>query len=563
MRKQVLIGTLSVVVTLIAAFSAQAQYSNAVMALNPLGYWPLNETGGNPPKVYYIATNLGTLGAAANGYYETYYAANGNTFWSKQSNVISHVAGVTGDGDKAMATGLSGQYVAFPRYTNGVFNTALVINAPFSIEVWAFSSNATSSSGLAGLVSEGRASIQGGPPGYGNVSAGFFLGQNNANFVFDLYNTNGTAGQPELVVAVTTNAWTHLVATFDGVNETLYANGVVAEQITLTSANAAGQFYVPDPISPLTIGCGPSLNGNNFPGRVDEVAIYTNALSPAQVQTHYNAVGGNYKQAVTNDSPVVYLRLDEPAYTGPDPGAQRQAFNYGSATIVANGIYRYGTALGLPGPPYGGFGSATNAVAINGFNSAVDVGAGSLPSAFNPVGNSAQLTVVAWFKGNPADGQARYQNILGHSDSSWRLGYDGRPHFNSGAGGELTATSYACNDGNWHMVAGVFAGTPGIGTNYLYLDGVLNTNNTVSNPNIPGSSLDIILGGDPQYMGQGGRFFDGAIAHVAYFTNALTASQISSLYNSAGVPPVFILQPGPAASTNNAGGAYTNTVVAG
>src|ERR1017187_4837633 len=466
MRKQLLIGTLSVVVTLIAGIAAQAQYSNAVLSLNPVGYWPLNETG-VIPKVYYIASNLGTLSAAANGYYETYYAANGNTFWSKQSNAISHVTGVTGDGDKAMATGISGQYVAFPRYTNGVFNTALVIKAPFSIEVWAFSSNATSSSGLAGIVSEGRASIQGGPPGYGNVATGFFLGQNNTNFVFDLYNTNGTAGQPELVVAATTNAWTHLVATFDGTTETLYANGVIAVQITLTSANAAGQFYIPDPISPLTIGCGPNLNGNNFPGRVDEVAIYTNALSPAQVQTHYNAVAGSYKQTVTNDNPIIYLRLGESAYTPTDPGLQRTAVNYGSANIAANGAYRYGTTLGLPGPPYGGFGSATNAVAINGFNSAVEIGAGSLPSAFNPAGNSSQFTVIAWFKGNPADAQARFQIIVGHGDSSWRLGFDGRPHFNSGAGGELIATSYAYNDGNWHMVAGVYAGTPSIGSNYL------------------------------------------------------------------------------------------------
>src|SRR5689334_14014737 len=53
--------------------SVRAQsYSNAVMALNPVAYWPLQETTPTP-NGYYVATNLGTAGVAGNGYYQTWY----------------------------------------------------------------------------------------------------------------------------------------------------------------------------------------------------------------------------------------------------------------------------------------------------------------------------------------------------------------------------------------------------------------------------------------------------------------------------------------------------------
>src|ERR1700753_1217755 len=68
MNKRILLCVASVLLTLMAVKEAVAQtYSNAVMALNPVAYWPLTETT-QPPFGAYIATNIGTVGTAGNGF---------------------------------------------------------------------------------------------------------------------------------------------------------------------------------------------------------------------------------------------------------------------------------------------------------------------------------------------------------------------------------------------------------------------------------------------------------------------------------------------------------------
>ena len=56
----------------IAGLTAHAQsftpYSNAVVALNPLGFWPLTETVA-PPATPPVAVNLGSLASTGNGQY--------------------------------------------------------------------------------------------------------------------------------------------------------------------------------------------------------------------------------------------------------------------------------------------------------------------------------------------------------------------------------------------------------------------------------------------------------------------------------------------------------------
>ena len=75
------------------------------------------------------------------------------------------------------------------------------------------------------------------------------------------------------------NTWSHLVGTFDGSVLRLYVNGALAA----TSA-AAG---------PLNSGSGPSFLGRlgqnlyPFQGSIDEVAVFSGALSPDRVRAHY------------------------------------------------------------------------------------------------------------------------------------------------------------------------------------------------------------------------------------------------------------------------------------
>ena len=446
MRKTILLGATLLSFILLAGTTLEAQpYSNAVVALNPVAYWPLTETT-QPPAGQYVATNSGTLGAVGNGFYETWWQTNGTTQVLFNTNNISHVAGATADGDQAMGTAAVGQYVVFPRFTNGVANSALTIQPPFSIELWVKPTSTTSS--LFPIVTEGFNNIQTGANlNYQTTQQGVGVGQFGGNIYFVTFNGGGTKTEADAVFTV--SQWNHIVCTFDGTNQNIYLNGAL-KQTKVPPRNALGQVFVADLLSPLLIGGGTELGasggGNPFPGSVDEVAIYTNVLALTAMTNHFQTAygtngtfGSNYKNAVLANNPTVYMRLDEPAFTGaPDPSTYPVANNYGSLGVAAKGVYQPGTVPGVAGPTNTGFGSPSFGVAINGFNAGVDVGGGSLPLALNPT-NNQPVTVAAWFRANPADCVGRFQAIVGHSDASWRLSLDNNAgnRFNPGNGPEM------------------------------------------------------------------------------------------------------------------------------
>jgi len=72
------------------------------------------------------------------------------------------------------------------------------------------------------------------------------------------------------------NTWSHVAASYDGSTLRLYVNGVL-----VASTPQAGSI---DPApGPLRIG-GNSVWGEYFTGRIDEVRIYSRALSAAEIQ---------------------------------------------------------------------------------------------------------------------------------------------------------------------------------------------------------------------------------------------------------------------------------------
>jgi hypothetical protein len=113
-------------------------------------------------------------------------------------------------------------------------------------------------------------------------------------------------------------------------------------------------------------------------------------------------------------------------------------------------------------------------------------------------------------------------------------GTTGRIVWNLFNGGQVTSTNIL-NDGNWHNVVGVFNGT----TSSLYVDGVINSSGAA--PPLAGEpNAELFLGGNQDFtaIGVNQRYLAGGLAQVALFTNALTAGQISNLYNLAVVVSV-------------------------
>jgi autotransporter-associated beta strand protein len=485
-------------------------YAAAIRSLAPAGYWPLQET--NSPAAVMIETNLGTLGAIANAYYPN----------TNSSSITLGVAGaLAGDPDAAAAFSSTGQTCAFvPRAA-----PALTLVPPFTLEAW-FNPQ-TSVYGVI-LGEGGGASVNGGSS-YGGFQFGW-AGGNQTRFELQLYHQGINAfSSLDTASGYALGTWYHFVATYDTLsNATIYING---------ASVASGKLgYVPDSWSPLTIGNG-KWNGTNanrgVSGTIDEVAVYTNLLASSRIAAHYST-GTNasplvsYKQTVLSDRPLVYYRMDNPVYVAPDPAASPMAVNYGSTSV--EGAYLPGTVPGaVVGPTNSGLGSTRVGAAINGVFSCVD---GGYDPAFNRA-NTQPFSVLIWFKGNPAD--SSMQALMSRGSNSWSLvlnGASGYLIWNSGAG---SATApIICNDGKWHQAGAVYDGAH----NTLYVDGSLVASNAATG-RIVGSTNDIYLGGDPDCTvpGVNERYFGGAIAQAAFFTNGLTAAQIQATYKAATTPP--------------------------
>jgi hypothetical protein len=77
------------------------------------------------------------------------------------------------------------------------------------------------------------------------------------------------------------NTWTHVAATYDATTLRLYVNGVQVGSTPRTGALATST-------NPLTIG-GDPIYGQYFTGLIDEVRVYSTALSASQIQSDMSA----------------------------------------------------------------------------------------------------------------------------------------------------------------------------------------------------------------------------------------------------------------------------------
>ena len=81
---------------------------------------------------------------------------------------------------------------------------------------------------------------------------------------------------------VITTGWQHIAAVYDGTYGKLYRDG------ELVASGNIGQFALQTSYD-LYIGCRPISGGFYFNGLIDEVAIYSQALSPEEIKEHYEA----------------------------------------------------------------------------------------------------------------------------------------------------------------------------------------------------------------------------------------------------------------------------------
>jgi Concanavalin A-like lectin/glucanases superfamily/Putative Ig domain len=267
-------------------------YAQLVLANHPIAYWRLDETTGS---VAYdcVAGNNGIynkvlLGQPGNALLDTHKVARFGSLASANSMV-----------------------------TNLMIDFATSSSATFSIEAWV---NGGAQGADNGLVTKGT--------GGGGEQFNLDCGGSGHAFRFFVRDSAGSAHLATSSVA-NNNQWHHLVGVCDQVhsNVVLYVDGANAAQTTIVPGSG-----ILGSTNPMSLGSRQSAAAAydyQFVGLMEEVAIYNYALSSAQVQAHYKAVGNRAPVFVTNP-------FTEPAIIAGQPG---------SGTIATNALDPNGDTL--------------------------------------------------------------------------------------------------------------------------------------------------------------------------------------------------------------------------
>ncbi|MBI4135331.1 LamG domain-containing protein [Candidatus Uhrbacteria bacterium] len=364
--------------------------------------------------------------------------------------------------------------------------------------------------------------------GNGIVYTGYGSGQSeyigylilNGNIRIDIDDGDNGCARKSLTSSgynYTDSAWHHIVLTFVAqATGRLYIDGTekgsgVSLLACESEINPSANWVIGDVAS-----------GDNFLGLIDEVRIYNRALSAAEVKGLYNASA----LAKINTSPRGQLTNGLVGYwtfDGPD-----LSFTTNLATDVSgNGNNGRLTNMSTStAPTIGRLGQALN---FDGSNDYVSVGDSNGLSPTN-------ITLSAWVKSaNVWSGvgsgfvskRVGFQNNDEYNLFYWNVGTNGAG-FYSRIGGQSSAGTYAYYivtpaTSDWIHIASTFDGT----TIRIYYNGVA-AGTTGSPPSgISNGSASLNIGA----LNSGTSHFTGPIDEVRIYNRALSASEITRLYN--------------------------------
>jgi hypothetical protein len=164
------------------------------------------------------------------------------------------------------ATGSSATYVNLGNPTDFQFSNA------FTFTSWVNSENSNRDAPI--LAKEGS----------GILSYWFGVFYNRFGVLLDS-NGSGWEFDGRNVSTVTENAWHHLAVTWDGSVVNYYLDGVL-----LAAASASYSNTLFNSTANLTIGVNSNYNFTAFQGTLDDIHIYNNALTAAEITADMNAV---------------------------------------------------------------------------------------------------------------------------------------------------------------------------------------------------------------------------------------------------------------------------------
>ena len=328
---------------------------------------------------------------------------------------------------------------------------------------------------------------------FSNVAERYVMGSDSQfdirvtanNIAFSVATGGGfTVYRPTVTLAAST--WNHIVGVYDGANMTVYLNGnrVNAQAKTGTVSNQGVNGF----------NIGSNTSGTGFmTGSVDEVRVYTRALSGNDVSQLYNWAPG----------PVGYWKLDDKT---------------GTTTIDSSGNGINGTLNDGPVWINGKYG---NAVSFDGGNDDISLTSSQLEI-------SSSITVEAWVY--PEDtGAGDYNGIFSSGAGSegfyFEIINDGGSEINRLAlwenGGGFSTANNVIVPNRWQHVAAVVDNN----ASTIYVNGVVVGTGTYT---LNAEGNDSFWIGSYDGSGEG---FNGDLDEVKVFNYPRTSAQIISSMN--------------------------------
>lgn len=301
--------------------------------------------------------------------------------------------------------------------------------------------------------------------------------------------------------ALLPNVWQHVAATYDGAFMRIYVNGVEVANKPQTGA-------IDNVAAPVLIGRN-VVNGAGFVGGIDEISVYSRALTAAEIASVSNAgLAGKYKVQATVPANIAAW------YPGDGNANDLQAANNGTlqgGATYANG--KVGQAFSFNGTT--AYISAPSTAA----NDPTGAGTGASMEAwvlFNQRPSDAGRSFYIISKDGPTFGSTSAFHLRADTDNFLKFQWQG-----GGAG----SAAVSVQTGVWYHVVGTFSPTEPVCK--FYINGVFQTTGAcTSAPRAP-SNLPLEIG---RYSGNNTANFNGLIDEPAVYNRTLTEAEIRDQY---------------------------------
>ena len=329
---------------------------------------------------------------------------------------------------------------------------------------------------------------------------------------------NGGTNYISTTAVIPLHTWTNVVARGDSSGLSIYING---------SLSISGGAAFIGSATTANGAIGSSWTGAElFQGIIDDVRVYSRALSVSEIKQLYNSTGGGKINTSVvgsgnlNSSMVAWYTMDG------------KHIDWSGQTIVdASGNGNTATLLNM---------TNTENVTPGRIGQALDFKQNAyIRTPLTPLIGTGSYSYTVWFRTSTT----QLAGLISQRTN------DGFPQFtlsmsNSGVSGPgnlislvdndgpqsrqgVTVSSY--NDGKWHLAA--LVRNSGTLTTLVYIDGALAiTSNSTVMPDL-NSGDNIMIGA----AGDGGitanYFFTGFLDDARIYSRALSASEIKSLYN--------------------------------